>query len=231
MFIGHFGIGFAGKAAAPRVSLGALFLAAQFLDLLWPTLLMLGIERVRIVPGATAATPLLFEHYPVSHSLVAVLAWAVLVGVIFFAMRRELRGAVVMGLLVASHWFLDLIVHQPDLPILPNGPMVGLGAWNSVPLTIALELAFFGLGVWLYLRSTAARDRVGTWALAALVAFLLMIFVANLLGDPPPSVGAIAWSGQAQWLLVLWGFWIDRHRTARAAVPVGGADMDAAHAG
>jgi len=155
----------------------------------------------------------------------------VLVGAVFFALRRERRGAIVIGLLVASHWFLDLIVHQPDLPILPAGPMVGLGAWNSVPLTIALELAFFGLGLWLYVRSTAPRDRVGRWSLVALVAFLLMIFAGNLFGDPPPSVNAIAWLGQAQWLLVLWGFWIDRHRTARAAAAVGGAGLDAAHAG
>jgi hypothetical protein len=220
MFIGHFGVGFAAKPAAPRVSLGALFAAAQFLDLLWPTLLLLGVERVRIAPGATAFTPLVFEWYPVSHSLVAVLGWAALVAAGFFALRRDRRGAIVMGLLVASHWLLDLLVHQPDLPIVPGGAAFGFGAWNSVPLTLAIEVPLFVLGVWLYVRATVATDAVGTWSLVGLVAFLLAIYAGNLFGSPPPSVTAIAWVGQAQWLLVLWGFWVDRHRRVRSPAPV-----------
>jgi hypothetical protein len=218
MFIGHFGVAFGAKAAAPKVSLGALFIAAQFLDLLWPTLLLLGVERVRIAPGATAFTPLLFEDYPVSHSLLAVLGWAVLVALAFFALRREVRGAIVIGLLVASHWVLDLIVHQPDLPIVPGGTLVGLGLWHSVPLTLAIEVPLFALGVWLYARATIAQDSVGRWSLVALVALLLLIYLGNVFGSPPPSVQAIAWVGQAQWLLVLWAFWVDRHRTARQPI-------------
>lgn len=229
MFLGHFGVGFAAKAAAPRVSLGALLVAAQFVDLLWPTLLLLGMERVRIAPGATAFTPLVFESYPVSHSLVAVLGWSVLVGAACFALRREVRGAIVMGLLVASHWFLDLIVHRPDLPVVPGGPLVGLAVWNSVPLTLAIELPLFALGVWLYVRCSVANDAIGRWALVALVAFLLAIYAGNLFGPPPPSVAAIAWVGQAQWLLVLWGLWVDRHRRARDAAP--GVRLHAARAG
>lgn len=223
MFIGHFGVGFGAKSLAPRVSLGALFAAAQFLDLLWPTLLLAGVETVRIAPGATAVTPLLFEHYPVSHSLVAVLVWSVLAGGVAFGLLRDRRIAIVIGLLVASHWFLDLVVHRPDLPILPGGPMVGLGAWNSLPLTLLIELSLFAAGVWLYVRTTKPRDRIGTWALAALVAFLLAIEFGNLFGDPPPSVSAIAWVGHAQWLLVPWAVWIDRHRAAREAAMAGSA--------
>ena len=101
MFIGHFGVGFGAKPLARRVSLGSLFLAAQFLDLLWPTLLLLRIEHVRIAPGATAVTPLVFEHYPVSHSLLAVLAWAGLIGAAFFSVRRDRAGAIVVGALGA----------------------------------------------------------------------------------------------------------------------------------
>jgi hypothetical protein len=216
MFIGHFGVGFAAKPAAPQVSLGWLFAAAQFLDLLWPTLLLLGVEQVRIAPGTTAFTPLAFDSYPVSHSLVAVLGWAVLTGATFFVLRRERRGAIVLGLLVASHWFLDLVVHRPDLPILPAGPLVGLGLWNSVPLTIAVEAPLFAFGVWRYARATTARDATGQWALVGLVAFLLAVYAGNVFGSPPPSVAAIAWVTEAQWLLVLWGFWIDRHRTVAA---------------
>ena len=80
MFIGHFGAGFGAKSVAPKLSLGMFFIAAQFIDLLWPTLLLLGVERVQIAPGATTVTPLIFEHYPISHSLMAVLGWALVVG-------------------------------------------------------------------------------------------------------------------------------------------------------
>jgi hypothetical protein len=213
MFIGHFGVGFGAKSFAPRVSLGTLFLAAQFLDLLWPTLLLLGVERVRIVPGATTVTPLVFEHYPVSHSLVAVLVWAVLVAAVHLTLRRNRIGALVVGVLVMSHWALDAIVHQPDLPIFPGtGMVVGLHAWSSLPLTLAIEVPLFVIGVWLYVRTTVPTSPIGTWGLWGLVSFLFLIYAGNLCGSPPPSTLAIAWVGQLQWLLVLWGYWVDAHR-------------------
>ena len=212
MFVGHFGVGLAAKALAPRVSLGSLFLAAQLIDLLWPTLLLLGIERVRIAPGITAVTPLDFEHYPFTHSLAAVLLWGLLFGLAYLGLKRYPRGAIVLGALVVSHWLLDLVVHRPDLPLYPGSANVGLGLWHSVAGTLVVELAIFGLGAALYLRMTRARDRTGAWALWSLLGFLLLVHLGNLLGPPPPSVAAIAWVGQAQWLLVLWGWWIDRHR-------------------
>lgn len=217
MFIGHFGVGFAAKPLAPRVSLGTLFLSAQFIDLLWPTLLMLGVERVRILPGATQVTPLVFEHYPISHGLLAVIGWAILVGGVHLLLRKDRRGAMVLAALVISHWLLDAVVHQPDLPVLPDGSLrVGLGAWSSLPLTLLIEVPLFLWGVWLYARCTAPIDAVGKWALWGLVAFLLVIDAANMFGSPPPDVAAIAWVGQLQWLLVLWGYWVDRHRRVPA---------------
>lgn len=216
MFIGHFGAGFAAKSVARQVSLGWLFAAAQFIDLLWPTLLLLGVERVRIAPGATAVTPLAFEHYPVSHSLLAVLGWALLVGGAYLVLRRNLRNSLMLSALVVSHWLLDAIVHQPDLPLYPGSAiLVGMNAWSSLPLTIAIEIPIFVAGVWLYARGTKPADRIGRWGLAGLVAFLLAIQAGNLFGAPPPSVEAIAWVGQAQWLLVLWAFWVDNHRRLR----------------
>jgi len=218
MFIGHFGVGLAGKAAAPRVSLGTLFLAAQFIDLLWPTLLLLGWERVRIVPGATAANPLVFEHYPISHSLLAVVGWAIAIAAVHFAGRRDVRAAVVVAALVVSHWLLDAIVHVPDLPLAPGSDIVvGAGLWNSPIATLALEFLLFAVGVAFYLRITHARDAIGRWALAGLIVFLVIIQLANSFGDPPPSASAIAWVGQAQWLLVLWAYWVDGHRSAGRA--------------
>lgn len=219
MFLGHFGAGFAAKAIAPRVSLGWLFAAAQFIDLLWPTLLLAGAERVRIAPGATAVTPLVFEHYPWSHSLAAVLAWAALAGALYFAVKRDRRGATVLAALVASHWFLDAIVHAPDLPLYPgSATLAGMGAWSSAPLTLAIEIPLFAAGAWPYARSTRPADAAGRWGFAGLVAFLLAIHAGNLLGPPPPDATAIAWVGQAQWLLVLWAFWLDNHRV-RAHTP------------
>lgn len=214
MFIGHFGLGFAAKSAAPKVSLGTLFLGAQFVDLLWPTLLLLGIERVDINPQASVL-PLTFSYYPVSHSLVMGMVWSGVLGLGHFAVRRNWRGACVLGLAVVSHWVLDWIVHAPDLPLYPGGPRVGLGLW-LIPLGGQLaELLVFVVGVMLYLRATRANDRVGRWALALLIAFLFLIQVSNALGPPPPSVSAVAWVGQAQWLLVLWGYWVDRHRAVQ----------------
>src|SRR5690606_13625699 len=193
------------------------FVAAQFLDLLWPTLLMLGIERVSIVPGATAVTPLLFEHYPVSHSLAAVLGWAALLAACYrLLLRGSSIGALVLGALVVSHWLLDAIVHRPDLPLWPGGAiLVGLNAWSSPALTLAIELPLFAFGLAAYCRATTPRDAAGRWGLAGLVTGLLAIYAANLLTAPPPDWRAIAWVGQMQWLLVLAGYWIDSHRQAR----------------
>jgi len=213
MFVGHFGVGFAAKRAAPRASLGTLFLAAQFIDLLWPILLLLGLETVRIVQGITVATPLDFSHYPITHSLLGVLGWAVAFALVYAALRRYPRGAWVVGLLVVSHWFLDAIVHRPDLLLAPGvDTYIGLGLWNSLVGTIVIEGAILAVGVWLYLGITESMDRIGSYGLAAFVALIVTIWLLNLLGPPPPSEGAIAWLANAQWVLILWGYWIDQHR-------------------
>jgi hypothetical protein len=120
----------------------------------------------------------------------------------------------VLGLLVLSHWGLDALVHRPDLPLYPgSAALIGLEAWSSPALTLAIEVPLFALGVWFYAHTTAPRDAVGRWGLIALVLLLLFIYSGNLLGPPPPSAAAIAWVGQAQWLLVLLGYWIDKHRS------------------
>lgn len=217
MFIGHFGLGFGAKRAAPPVSLGALFLACQFADLLWPTLVLIGIEQVAIEPGATVFTPLDFISYPYSHSLFTLCVWGVLVGGIYAAVTRSgVAAFVTLALLVVSHWFLDVITHRPDLPLTPAGSLrLGLNLWSSPAGTLIVELALFGAGVILYARATAARDRAGSIGLWTLVAFLLIVTLANAFGPPPPSVAAVAWAAQAMWLIVGWGYWVDRHRSPR----------------
>ncbi len=216
MFLGHFGVALAAKKVAPRASLGTLLLASQFVDLLWPVLLLLGIERVAIVPGLMAVSPMDFESYPVSHSLVMNLAWGLLLGLIVFALSRNLRSAVVSALLVPSHWLLDLLVHRPDLPLTPTGETkVGLGLWNSAFGTIALEGAIFTGGLWLYLRTTRSQDRIGRWGLWSYVALLGIIYLGALFGPPPPDWKPVAWVGLSGALFVLWAWWFDRHRELR----------------
>jgi membrane-bound metal-dependent hydrolase YbcI (DUF457 family) len=205
----------------PRTSLGTLFVACQLADLVWPTLVLAGIERVEVEPGHTAFTPLNFVSYPYSHSLATLAVWSGLFG--WVASRRaaadRLRTAALVTLVGVSHWVLDAVTHRPDMPLVPfAGPLVGWGLWNSVPGTLVVEAAMFSAGVFLYVRATRAVDRVGSIGLASLVAFLGSVYFINLLGPPPPNSVAVAGAAQAIWLLVLWAFWVDRHRRMRAVV-------------
>jgi hypothetical protein len=214
MFIGHFAVGFGAKRFVPAVSLGTLFLACQFADLLWPVLVLAGIEQVAVRPGATVVTPLEFISYPFSHSLTAGAAWGMLFAWVYTWLRKSRPSVgVVLAFVVVSHWVLDALSHGPDMPILIGGSLrVGLGLWNSYVATILVEGLIFTAGLTLYVRSTRAVDRTGAAALWGLVAFLVIVYAANLFGPPPPSGLAAAWGAMAMWLLVAWGYWIDRHR-------------------
>jgi len=216
MFLGHYGVAFGAKTVAHKPSLGTFILAAQLADLVWPILLLLGIERVRIVPGLMAASPMDFEYYPFTHSLLIQAVAGACFGSIYFGLRKDGRGAVALGLAVVSHWFLDLTVHRPDLPLYPGGPKFGLGIWNSVPLTLIAEAIVFGGGLYLYLRATAAKDRTGSWALWFFVAFVVLCYAGSALGPPPPGATPLAISAIVLWLFVPWGYWIDRHRRLRS---------------
>ena len=214
MFLGHYAVALAAKKAAPKTSLGTLLLSAQFLDLLWPIFLLLGLEHVRIDLGNTAFTPLDFYDYPISHSLVTVIGWSLLFGLIYFFLRNYKAGAIMLGLGVFSHWILDFITHRPDLPLAPGLQIyAGLGLWNSVAATILVESAIFILGVILYSSTTKALDRTGLYAFWAFVGFSTLIYIGNIMSrqQPPPET-ALAIGGLSQWLIVPWGYWIDRHR-------------------
>lgn len=216
MFIGHYGIALAAKKLAPRTSLGTLALAAVLIDLIWPTLLAAGIERARIDEALPGVTPIVFVHYPWTHSLLAVGVWGALFGLAHFAWRRDRRVALILGALVVSHWLLDAIVHRPDLLLMPGGHWgVGFGLWRSPIATLIVELGVFAFGLLLYVRATPGARRM---PLAVFALLLVAIYLGNLFGPPPPSIEAIAWLGQAQWLLVLVAYWIDRERGARPGV-------------
>ena len=161
MFIGHFAAGMAGKKVEPSVSLGTLIFAAQFLDLLWPTLLLLDLEHVVIAPGVSAVTPLEFTHYPISHSLLIVLLWGLLFSGVYRLLTKNTRGALLVGALVVSHWLLDLIVHIPDLPLYPgDAPHWGLGLWNYPVVTLIVEGSIFAAGLMLYVRAKKSAGQL-----------------------------------------------------------------------
>ena len=216
MFIGHFAMGFGAKRFAPQVSLGILFLACQLADLIWPNLVLLGIEHLRIEPGATAMTPLDFSSYPYSHSLVALLIWASVFAWLYMLLSRSgYKAAIIIAALVFSHWLLDVLSHRPDMPITFGAAVrVGTGLWNHPIVAIPFELILFATGVWFYSRSTKPLNRKGSIGLWALVLFLTVVYLASVFGPPPPSPVAVAWSAQAMWLIVAWGFWVDRNRSA-----------------
>jgi hypothetical protein len=211
MFIGHYGVGLGLKKIAPKIPLWLLFLATNFIDLLWPVLLLLGLEKVEIVVGITKVTPLNFLYYPFSHSLVAVLGWSLLFGILYFAKTRFVKESVVLGLAVLSHWILDLIVHRPDLPLaFSQKTFYGFGLWNYEVLTIILELAILFVGLYLYLHSVNFANRSGKYILGGLIVFLVVLYLANVFGPPPTNVKLIAYAGNASWLMVFWAMWIDK---------------------
>ncbi|MCX6175073.1 MAG: metal-dependent hydrolase [Ignavibacteriales bacterium] len=215
MFIGHFGVGLAAKKIDSKPSLGTLFLASQFIDLLWPIFLLIGIEKVQIEKGNTAVTPLNFISYPYSHSLFGVLIWAILLGAVYYILKKNFRTSLLLGLLVLSHWVLDLFTHRPDLQLLPwNDFKMGFGLWNSVALTIIVEGSIFILGAYFYLSTTKSENKKGKYGLWGLLIFLTLIYVMNIVGPPPSDTNAIAIIGLFQWLLVAWAYWIDRNRSA-----------------
>jgi hypothetical protein len=212
MFVGHLGVAFAAKHIAPKTSLGALVLGAQLVDLVFPVLVLIGAEHVKLAPGTARLMPLAFVDYPITHSLVGVLAWAALLGLLYYRSTEYRRGALVVGALVLSHWVLDVVSHRQDMPLLFSGPYVGLGLWNHVPATVAVETLLFAAGVFLYVRSTMSLDGVGRWGVATLVIVLAALQLAVWFGPPPPTAGAFAWSCLAMWLLVPLCSFIDRHR-------------------
>jgi hypothetical protein len=210
VFLAHVAIAFAAKPLAPRASLGVLTAAALLPDLVWPVFLLTGVEHVEIDLGNTGMTPLAFVHYPISHSLLTTAMWAALLASICFAVSRYRRGALLAGATVLSHWFLDALGHRPDLPLYPGATTyAGLGLWNSVPGTMVVEISMFIAGVWLYAR------RYHSIRLWVFVTFLLAIYLANVIGPPPPSAHAVAVVGLASWLLPVWAWWVDGRRALK----------------
>jgi hypothetical protein len=218
MFIGHFGLSFAAKKAAPKVSLGTLFIATQFVDLLWPFLLLFHIEKVAVVPGYTKTNSFEFLYYPYTHSLLMGIVWGLVTGALYWLVKRDQRGALVIGVCVLSHWFLDLIVHTADLPLTPFGDSkAGFGLWNYVAATLVIELILFIGGAFIYASVTRAKNKTGKWLLWILVVLLVIVHIGNTFGPPPSdSISGLFTSFISLMAVILaLAYWLDRSREVK----------------
>jgi uncharacterized membrane protein YhaH (DUF805 family) len=214
VFIGHFAVAFAAKPAAPSVSLVTLFLACQWVDLVWPVFLLVGLEKVEIRPGITAFTPFDFVYYPWTHSLLMGAVWAAVFGLLYQSTRKSGKAALIVAAVVLSHWFLDLVAHRPDLPLAPGSNWrFGLGLWNSIVATLLVEVSLFVAALTLYVKRTRALDRIGSAGLWLLAVLLLAAYFGAAFGPPPPSVAAIAWANLTGAAVIgFLAYWVDRHR-------------------
>jgi hypothetical protein len=218
MFVGHFAVALAAKKVTPRLSLPLLFAAAQLLDLLWPVFILLGVEHARVTPGFAAASPLDLYDFPISHSLVTSLGWSVLFASPLFIKRRVYEGAV-LAACVFSHFILDFVSHTPDMPLYPGGhAKFGLGLWNSLAATVAIEGALFVVGIVIYLRATRATSRAGSVGFAVLMGVLAASWLSGALAPPPPNIKAVAATIVVVIPVILGAAWlIDRRRPPRTS--------------
>jgi hypothetical protein len=177
MFVGHYGVAFAVKTEQNKIPLWVLFVAVMFFDYLWATFVLLGIEKLRIVPGFTAGSMLDAYYMPYSHSLIAALVWSGLAAAIYKTAWRT-TGASLVGLAVVSHWVLDFIAHPHDLAIYDDTWKVGLGFWNYRAAVFGLEIAILAAGLVLYLkRNVISRTR--SWRIIAFGVILVVVQIGD----------------------------------------------------
>ncbi|HVP48072.1 MAG TPA: hypothetical protein VMT32_15870 [Bryobacteraceae bacterium] len=215
MFVGHYGPSFAGKALKKSIPLWVLFIAVQFLDVLWSLFVILGIEKVRIVPGITRTNPLDLYYMPYTHSLAGAMVWAVAAGIVYWLFRRAdgWSGAAVISAAVFSHWILDLLVHRPDLPLYGDSLKIGLGLWNYPVLALAIELAFLFGGMYLYLRTTTAITTGGRYGMVAFGFVMICIQVVVFFGPPPNSDRAAAVTALTSYVFfAAVAYWLEKKR-------------------
>ncbi|MES2133339.1 MAG: metal-dependent hydrolase [Bacteroidota bacterium] len=188
MFIGHLGLSFAAKKVAPKVSLATLFIATQLVDIIWPFMLVFNVEKVAVTPGYTKMNAFEFLYYPFTHSLFMGVVWGIIAGLIYAFIKKDTRGAIVIGLCVLSHWFFDLVVHREDLPLTPfSDYKVGFGLWNHVAATLIIESIIFFGGILIYTSVTRAKNKKGSWGLWSLAALLILVTISNTFGPTPPD--------------------------------------------
>ena len=219
MFVGHYAVSLVLKKFEKKISLGILFLAVQFVDILFFPFVLLGIDRVNIVQNFTQSTHFELEYMPYTHSLLASVLWAGAAYALFrWVIVKKNSVALVVALAVFSHWLFDLIVHTPDLPLWSDASFkLGFGLWNSAIATFALEGALLVSALWLYLRSTSATTAVGKYGMSVFVIFLLLVNVVNifgpLMGDSNVALAIFALT--SYFLFAAVAFWLDMRRSSQ----------------
>jgi hypothetical protein len=232
MFVGHYGVGLAAKRFAPQTSLGTLVFAALFADLLGWALVVAGVEHFAIRPGITTTNPLDLYDYPISHGLATDFAWATLLAVAYYLIRRYGRGSVLIFVAVLSHWVLDFIAHRADMPLAPGiHKYYGLGLYNSRPGMIAVEGLIWVIGIVLYLGATRSKKQVGIYVFWLGAALLTWVWAVSLKGLPPP--GTIIQAGISSLVFMAitlaWAYALDHWRSS--TVPSGAIAAGAKQAG
>ena len=196
MFVGHYGVAFAVKSERNKIPLWVLFVAVQLLDFLWAPFVLLGIEKVRMVPGITATNSLDLYYMPYTHSLIGALIWscaAFLIYKLVMGTKASNTAALIVAFAVFSHWILDLIVHRPDLAIYDDTLKVGFGVWNYRGLEFILEIAILVVGIVLYLKRNAINSVARKSDVIIFGAGLILIQTWNtFVGRPPSSDRAFA---------------------------------------
>jgi hypothetical protein len=216
MFVGHYSVSFLTKRADDSIPLWLLFLAVQWLDVMWAPFILLGIEKARIVPGFTATNPLDLYYMPYTHSLVAALLWSAAAAGAYRAIRHApVSSSLLVGVAVFSHWILDFIVHTPDLPLYDDSMKVGLGLWNHPVLASGLEVLLLFGAMLLYLqRKPKNRTGIIIFGVAMLGIQAYVFF-----GPPPVSIAAAAATALGAYVLFAFVIWwlADRERAASTA--------------
>lgn len=219
MFVGHYAAALALKGKEKEASLGWLFIAVQFVDILFFPFAVWGLETLEFVPGFNETNDFKME-FPFTHSLVGSLIWAIIFGGIYFLVsgKKKTNGvkiAYALGLGVLSHWVADLFVHTPDLPLLHGEPKLGFGLWHNKAATFALEAILLVLGLWYYLKKTTAKNTFGKYAAIGFVSFLLLVNYVNYYVLPANHdlIGLTISALISYFLFAGLAFWVDRKRT------------------
>jgi hypothetical protein len=215
MFVGHYSVSLVARRSSVDLPLWIWFIAVQWLDFAFTVFVLLGIEKVRIVPGFTEANPLDLYYLPYSHGLLGATVTSAIFAGLVMAIFPAARSAVGFGLLWLasfSHWLLDLVMHTPDLPIIAGPTKVGLGLWNHLAISLSLEILLLVLAAWFFARSADRPVRVRVWIL---VGVMVVLQVYSNFAPTPTSAGQFAVTALTLYgLLTAGAYWVERARSA-----------------
>ncbi len=208
MFIGHWAPAMVAATHKQAPSLPVLFVAAQLVDWAFFLFLMFGIEAMRVTPGISVMNPMDLYHMPYTHSLLGSAAWAAGFGALIFAFSRNRTAAIIGALVVLSHWFLDLLVHIPDLTIAGGPPKLGFGLWNHPAIEMLLELGLTFGALWFFARTR----KLDMDALFTLAGVMLLFQSFNWFGpvEPEVTLGTSLLALFAYGIVTLASWWVAR---------------------